>query len=168
MRKMMEYKKTVSNPFLIGAIEVMKAEPSPEHRKMVSDELIKAVYLCPVTVTPEPEKNAEGKYELTKGTQVQFSMLTAPDGKHFFMAFSDMTEMKKWKDEENLGYFAMTFDDYAGLLFRKDPNGNTSPASGFVLNPFGANVVVPKEMIAQYIAAKVDRQKAAQKNGPKE
>ena len=30
----------------------------------------------------------------------------------------------------------MNFDDYAGMLLRKDAQGNISPALGFVINPF--------------------------------
>ena len=68
------------------------------------------------------------------------------------MAFTDSMELGKWKNLENQHSFSMTFDDYAGMLFKKDSKGNTSPAAGFVINPFGANIIVPKEMVAQYLA----------------
>ena len=49
----------------------------------------------------------------------------------------------------------MNFDDYAGMLLRKDAQGNISPALGFVINPFGGNIVVTREMVASMIAAKL-------------
>ena len=57
----MQLTKTVSNPLLMGAIELMKAEPTPEHKKMVSDEIVKAKYLCPVVMIPQPEVEASGE-----------------------------------------------------------------------------------------------------------
>ena len=71
------------------------------------------------------------------------------------MAFTDWTELKRWRDEENQQTFAMNFDDYAGMLLRKDAQGNISPALGFVINPFGGNIVVTREMVANMIAAKL-------------
>lgn len=155
----MEYNKLVSNPMLVGAIELMKADATPEHQKMVSDEIVKANFLIPAVVTPVPEPDETGAVRPVPGSQVHFPILTAPDEKKFFMAFTDMEELKKWKDVEGQQFFAMTFEDYAGLLLRKDSEGKTNPAAGFVINPFGGNVVVSKEMLAQYIAAKADREK---------
>ena len=59
--------------------------------------------------------------------------------------FHRLDGIKKWKDEENQQTFAMNFDDYAGMLLRKDAQGNSSPALGFVINPFGGNIVVTRD-----------------------
>lgn len=153
----MEFNKPVSNPMLVGAIEVMKAENTPEHRNMVINEAMKAQFLTPVVITPQPETDKDGNVRLTSEHRMQFPMLTAPDGKHFFMAYTDKTELKKWKDEEGQQTFAMTFDDYAGMLFKKDAQGNSSPAAGFVINAFGGNIVITKEMAASLMAAKLSK-----------
>ena len=134
----MEFNKPVSNPMMVGSIELLKAEDTPEHRQMFLDELQKAKFLSPVVIDP-----------------VQFPMLSTEDGRKFFMAFTDWTELKRWRDEENQQTFAMNFDDYAGMLLRKDAQGNISPALGFVINPFGGNIVVTREMVASMIAAKL-------------
>lgn len=153
----MEFNKSVSNPMLVGAIELLKAEPSPEHHKMVSDEIVKAYFLAPAKVMEMPEPNAEGEIQFTQGEQhqIRFPMLTAPEGKRFFMAFTDESELQKWPGTKEHQKFSMTFEDYAGLLLRKDSQGNFSPAAGFVINPFGANLIVPREMVAQYIADRI-------------
>ncbi len=148
----MEFNKKVSNPLLVGTIEVMKAEDTPEHRSLFVSELVKAQLLTPVVADPAPELDESGQLKLIKGSRVQFPMLTTPDGKRFYMAFTDMMELKRWKNEENPAFFNITFQDCAGMLFGKDAKGNSSPALGFVINPFGANIVVPREMVMQIMA----------------
>lgn len=93
---------------------------------------------------------------IARDAKVQFPMLSTEDGRKFFMAFTDWTELKRWRDEENQQTFAMNFDDYAGMLLRKDAQGNISPALGFVINPFGGNIVVTREMVASMIGSKAE------------
>ena len=88
----MEFNKSVSNPMLVGSIELMKAEDTPEHRNMFVGELLKADLLSPAIVEPAPEENAEGKPVVAPGSKVQFPMLNTPDGARFFMAFTDRAE----------------------------------------------------------------------------
>ena len=151
----MEFNKPVSNPMLVGAIQLMKAEDTPEHKNMFANEMMKAKFLAPAIINPAPEPNEAGELRIAPGSQIQFPMLSTPNGHKFFMAFTDQSELKKWKDEENQLTFALTFDDYAGMLLSKDQQGNTSPAIGMVINPFGANIVVPKEMAANLMRAKL-------------
>ena len=138
----MEFNKPVSNPMMVGSIELLKAEDTPEHRQMFLDDPV-----------PVPDEN--GRVTIARDAKVQFPMLSTEDGRKFFMAFTDWTELKRWRDEENQQTFAMNFDDYAGMLLRKDAQGNISPALGFVINPFGGNIVVTREMVASMIAAKL-------------
>ena len=155
----MEFNKPVSNPMLVGAIELMKAEDTPDHRNMFLNEMMKAFFLAPAIVEPAPEPDKTGKVKLAAGSKVQFPMLTTKDGKRFFMAFTDWMELKKWKDEENQQTFALKFEDYAAMLLRKDAQGNTSPALGFVINPYGGNIVISKEMAAGLMAARLAKAK---------
>lgn len=158
----MEFNKQVSNPMLIGAIELMKADRSKEHHNMLVNEILKAQFLTPANVNPIPKVDADGKTEVAQGTQVHFPMLTAPDGKHFFVAFTDQMELDKWKKEGEFQNVTMSFDDYAGILSRKDANGNENPAAGFVINPFGCNLVLTKDMVKAMWEAKVQAKKDAQ------
>lgn len=143
----MEFNKQVSNPMLIGAIELMKADRSQEHHNMLVNEILKAQFLTPATVDPVPVENEQESVKPGEGTKIQFPMLTAPDGKSFFVAFTDQMELDKWKREDNLQKVAMNFDDYVGLLFRQDARGMENPSAGFVINPFGCNIVMTKEMV---------------------
>ena len=151
----MEFNKPVSNPMMVGSIELLKAEDTPEHRQMFLDELQKPKCLSPVVIDPVPVPDENGRVTIARDAKVQFPMLSTEDGRKFFMAFTDWTELKRWRDEENQQTFAMNFDDYAGMLLRKDAQGNISPALGFVINPFGGNIVVTREMVASMIAAKL-------------
>ena len=46
----MEFNKPVSNPMMVGSIELLKAEDTPEHRQMFLEELQKAKFLAPVVI----------------------------------------------------------------------------------------------------------------------
>lgn len=152
----MEFNKPVSNPMLVGCIELLKAEDTPEHRNMFVAEMTKASFLAPALIDPEPSENAEGKLTITGGSKIQFPMLSTPDGKKFFMAFTDASEYDKWQEKTRpLPTFALKFDDYAAMLFHKNGDGAASQALGYVINPAGCNIIVPKEMIAGIMAARV-------------
>ena len=106
------------------------------------------MFLSRVVIDRVPVPDENGRVTIARDAKVQFPMLSTEDGRKFFMAFTDWTELKRWRDEENQQTFAMNFDDYAGMLLR-------SPALGFVINPFGGNIVVTREMVASMIAAKL-------------
>lgn len=151
----MEFRKNVSNPMLAGSIELLKAENTPEHQKMFWTELMKAKLLSPVVIDPVPEPDADGNAKPAPGSKVQFPMLSTKDGKKFFMAFTDQPEMDKWQGAEDPDFFALSFKEYADLLLRKAPNGQLSPALGFVVNPYSGNIVITREMLAKVIASQI-------------
>ena len=149
----MEFNKTVSNPMLMGTIELLRDDDTPDHRNMFVEELIKGNFLSPALIDPEPTANAEGKITIVSGSKVQFPMLTAPDGKKFFMAFTDALEYDKWQEKTKpLPTFALKFDDYAAMLFHKSGEENAAQAFGFVINPAGCNIIVPKGMVGSIMA----------------
>lgn len=168
----MEFNQSVSNPMLVGCIELMKAEDSPEHRAMFIEELTRASLMAPALIEPEPREDAEGKLSIVPGSQVQFPMLSAGDGRHFFMAFTDEGEYAKWveKAPKRLPVFALRLEDYAGMLLGKDSQGRMSPALGVVINPYGANIVLPREMVAGIMSARIAQEqgiRTAQGTQPK-
>lgn len=158
----MEFNKSVSNPLLVGSIELMKAEDTPEHRNMFLGELMKAEFMSPAIVEPAPQEGEDGKLQIIPGSKVQFPMLSAPYGKRFFMAFTDMREYEKWKEKNpDFPTFALKLEDYGAMLVRKDAQGNACPALGIVINPFGANIVIPSQMLIQMLSARVAQAKQA-------
>ena len=55
----MEFNKTVSNPMLVGCIELVKEEDTPDHRNMFVTELLKASFQAPAVIDPEPVADAQ-------------------------------------------------------------------------------------------------------------
>lgn len=139
---------------LVGAIQLLKAENTPDHSKLFTQEMLQARFLSPVIITPPPEPDETGKVHLTKDNKIQFPMLTASDGNSYFMAFTDMEELTNWSKEEKKQTFIMKFDDYAAMVLGKD-----SRAAGFVVNPYGGNIIITKENIARLTAAKAAAKK---------
>lgn len=152
----MEFNKAVSNPMLVGCVQLMRAEDTPDHRNMFVNELVKALLQAPALIDPAPTEDAEGKLTVAPGSRVQFPMLSTPDGKRFYMGFTDQPEYDKWAEKNNkLPFFALRLDDYLNMMFRRDPQGKENPALGLVLNPMGDNIVIPREMLAGIMAAKM-------------
>lgn len=145
----MDIKKTISNPMLVGAMELLRDENTVERRNIFIDEMLKATFISPVIITPEPEIDEQGKMKLTREHQIQLPMLSTPEGKHFFMAFTDKGELEKWKKDEKQKNFTFVFDDYSNMLMK-----NQSNSEGVVINPFSANMVLSKEMVVAIKEAK--------------
>lgn len=152
----MEFNKSVSNPMLVGSIELLKAEDTVEHCNMFLTELLKASLLAPALVDPAPQEDEEGNLKLLPDSKVQFLMLPVPDGRKYFMGFTDDAEYQLWVEKNRpCPVFALAFDDYIGMLMQKDAEGNPCPAQGIIINPFGSNLVVHKDMLAQVMAGRM-------------
>lgn len=152
----MEFNKAVYNPMLMGSVQLMRAEDTPEHRNMFIGELVKASLQAPALIDPAPAEDAEGKLTIAPGSRIQFPLLSTPDGRRFYMGFTDPVEYNKWAEKnKNMYFFALKLDDFLGMMFRKDSQGQENPALGLVLNPLGDNIIIPREMLAGIMAAKV-------------
>ncbi len=158
----MEYRKSVENPILVGAMTLAREDMTPEHQKLVSEEILKAKFILPAVVDPMPE---EGAKEPAQGSKVIFPMIKASNGKNYFLAFTDITEYKQWNASDKTTYFAATIEDYGMILFRKNLNNELPNAEGFVINPFSHSVTVPKESVWNVISMKA---KADKENTGKE
>ncbi len=133
--------KPITNPMLVGAIELLRVEDTMEHRRMVMEEITHATLLSPVVITPEPVPDENGVPRITAEHHVQVPMLTM-DGKNFFMAFTDMGELSKYKKGEKQSVFGFRFNDYLNMM-----NDAGATCQGIAINPFGNNLVLGKDMI---------------------
>lgn len=134
--------KPITNPMLVGAMELLKAEDTPEHRKLVMEEILHAKFLSPVNIEPKPVPDENGITKITAENKVQLPMLTTADGKHFFMAFTDLGELQKWNKEPNQSVFGFNFKDYVGMMHKA---GDT--CDGIAINPYGNNMILSKDLI---------------------
>lgn len=152
----MEFNKPVSNPMLLGCIELMKEEDTPEHREMFATEFMKSSFLAPAVVEPAPVVDEEGNEKLEPNSKIHFPMLGAPDGKRLFVAFTDRKEYDAWCEKNGyLPCFTLKMEDYGQMLLMKNPMGEFSPAIGMVINPLSTNLVVSREMIANLMTRKM-------------
>lgn len=148
----MEFNKPVSNPLLVGAIELLREDETEKYKKMFWAEVLNAEYLTPVSITPPPLRGANGAMRITEGSNIQFPTIGTEDGKQYLMAFTDKAEYDKWKPGTEKYMFTLTFDDYVSLLLQKDSEGNSNTTVGFMINPCSSNIIITKELIAQLIA----------------
>lgn len=148
----MEFNKPVSNPLLVGAIELLREDETDKYRKMFWNEVLTAEYLTPVFITPPPQRGQNDRMRIPPGSNIQFPTIGTADGRHFLMAFTDQKEFDKWKPGTEKYMFALTFDDYVSMLLKKEPGGNANTTQGFIINPCSSNIVISKELIAQLIA----------------
>ena len=139
----------ISNPALVYAMEVLKEKKDKNSEMKFISELSRARFISPAIIEVKDE-NGEYKLAETDGisdpenTRIHFMMLTQNTGKKFLPAFTDMDEVRKWRKEENLQTVVTTFDNHMEMIL-KDDDG----PSGFVINPFGSNMIMPRELLAQ-------------------
>lgn len=140
---MVDVNKPVTNPDLVKALELMREENTPGNQSRVLNEVMRAHFLAPVTITPVPKAEGEdGKAVLKEKTTIQFALLTDSGGQAFFPAFTDWEELGKWSREENRQTLILTFDDYAAMILDEE-----ATAQGFVINPYGDSLPLNRSFV---------------------
>ena len=130
----------ISNPDLLNAIRLVKADRSKE--PLFFETLHQAKLLCPVQVdTRNLPKNPDGSTVLNNDTPISLVSISDSSSAHYLMAFTDRDELSKWNQGSCQQTIVYTFDDYKAVL----ASGET-PYRGVVLNPFGVNIVLGKEI----------------------
>ncbi|MCR4793316.1 MAG: SseB family protein [Lachnospiraceae bacterium] len=176
----MDTDNTVSNPMLVGAMQLIKADgktPVPEHQAMFMQELDKAELLAPSFVISET--GADGEPVEGGRNMTRFPVLNSGDGKKFFVVFTDSASLDQAKSidgvsklpEEFLAHTSkVRFTDITKLIMAKAPDGSDNGIFGVVINPFMENVVIPKTMIMEIIRKTAEeamaRMAAAQAKNP--
>ena len=150
----MIFNAKIENPMLVGAIEIMKQDQrqDPKKRETVLEEILKASFLCPATVSVPPLQGEDGQPYLPDDCEVQQKMVRDKEGRPLLLAFTSQEEMDKWLGERAIRDFVygfgMSFLEYADLMLQKLPDGSRGPAQGFVIDPYGCNLVVDRDMVA--------------------
>jgi hypothetical protein len=139
---MIDVNKPVANPDLIMAIDAMKLDGSSENLDRFINEVMRARFLSPVTISPMPEFDESGDALLAEDTTISYHLVGENSETSYFPAFSGWEELRKWNEAENMQTMISTFDDLAAMVFEETGEGN-----GFVIDPFGANLPFSYEMI---------------------
>ena len=132
---MADFNKTISNPALSAALELLHTQNTPEHQNKVLDEIVmRAQFLAPV-VLPEQDDGAQTD-------AIQFQLIAAQDGRTFFPAFTDWGELRKLCGISQQKTVMLTFDNFAAML------ASNPQTAGFVVNPLGRSLTLERDFVA--------------------
>ena len=151
-----------NNPDLAAEVENVKESRKAfmERQQMFDQEMFKAKYMTPVLITPEPEVDEDGNIKLAEGSKISMQILPIKnqDMKGIMMAFTDSKEFQKWEKAAGMHTLSITMQEIIGNVL-KDPK-----IAGVAINPFGANVIVPRERMEIMVKAAMNQKQAAMAN----
>lgn len=151
----MYFNQKVNNALLNGAIETMKADYTSRTRNLVMEEIMKAHFLCPAAVSIPPVPGEDGRLELQDGCEIMQKMVVDSKDRPLLLAFTSEEQMELWKEKSGMGQncyaFASSFLEYADMMLQKLPDGSYGPAQGFVIDPYGVNMIIDRDMVANLI-----------------
>lgn len=124
------------NPKVKETIAAFKEDNSPKNLNNILNELVRSPLLAPAVFDlqgqPAPKPDADGRVQLPKDTKISLVMVNSPEGKHYYLAFSDWDAVHEWQAKQPKAaqqIILLRFDDYANMIAK-----NTD-ASGLVVNP---------------------------------
>ena len=166
----MEINKTVSNPMLVGAMQLIKSDgknPDPAHQVMFLEQLDSAELLAPADV--KAEVGPDGEKLMDKKHTVRFPVLTGADGRRFFVVFTDNAALEKARKLEGASKLPEEFvseavtvklADLAKFILTPGPDGSENTTYGIVINPFMENIVIPKSLMMNIVAKRAREARA--------
>ena len=144
--------KTDAQDFL-NSVQVLREVQTPESENHMYDELMQVKFLMPVVIHGELKEGADGKQILDEKTTFTFPSLATTKGDQYFMAFTSGEEMQKYPNKDRMHALTFTFDDYAKIIIQSEE------IKGFVVDPYGMNIVYPKELVLSLKEQKEIREK---------
>ncbi len=132
---MLDTSKPVENPELSQALEQLHRNNTPETQNKVLDLVVNhAYFLAPVVLAPASKTGTENV--------TQFQLISSQDGRAFFPAFTDWTQLRKLCGPRDQQTLVLSFDDYASLL------AGEARAAGFVINPLDMPLTLERDFVA--------------------
>ena len=159
------------NPKVKETIAAFKENNNPKNLNNILNELVRSPLLAPAVFDlqgqPAPKPEADGRVQLPKETKISLVMVTSPEGKRYYLGFSDWDAVHEWQKQQPKAaqqIILLRFDDYANMIAKN------AEASGLVINP-GDNslrlerpliesVKKTKDEVSQKIAAQLAEQQA--------
>ena len=145
MPEQKQQKAPAFNPKVKDAIAALKAENNPKNLNVVINELVRSPLLVPAVFDlqgqPAPKPAADGRVQLPKDTKISLVMVNSPEGKHYYLAFSDWDAVRAWKSQSGQQIIVLSFDDILAMAAK-----NTD-ASGLVINPGENSLRLEKPLI---------------------
>lgn len=146
--------ESVKNSELVSAMRAMVKHDSPQNRSRMAAALVKARLLSPIqTQTVLTEKEGPS-------TRIRFEDIQNTQGDSYYLAFTDIDEYNKWNSEEKHNEaMIMTIEDFGNILIR-----NINDLKGFVINPYGENISISKELLLSLLKQKESKRMAHKGN----
>lgn len=143
---MIDVKNPVTNPDLVLAISRAREQSTAETWADMMREVTKARFLAPVDI-------CDGDRASKQETAFSLPMLVEPaDGQKYFLAFTDWKELEKWRSLKDQRILIMTFEDYSQIVL-----DSKMQTGGFIINPYGGNIVISRAMLAAMRREKEER-----------
>lgn len=140
----------VRNPKLVAAMREMVEHNTEYTRGKMAAALMDAHLLSPV------ERQTVIAEKSGPSTRIRFEDIQNTQGEKYYLAFTDLDEYAKWNDDENHNSaLIMTMEDFGNLLIR-----NINDLRGFVINPYGENVSISKELLLSLLKQREARENA--------
>ena len=143
--------KPLENPVLKELFARVRQARTDEERAEAFNEaaeeiVMNAHFLSAVEFSQSPEDQGDGTAVCKAETTMSLAGLTTQDGRSFLPVFIDWEELGKWDAVrgETPSTMIFSFDDYAAMVLGSDGG------SGLVVNPFSDNMVITREMVAQW------------------
>ena len=142
-RHLTRINERVNNPSLVHAILALYKNNTKGNRKKVFREVLKAQFMCPVAFEPTPASSGKNeKIVLKRNTKIRFHMIENTQLQYFYLAFTDLDELKKWNPSANQHSIILTFDEYASMILQ-----DGSDTEGFIINFGGTVLTMTRDMI---------------------
>lgn len=139
---MSEKIQPVSNPQLRRAMEAMHGGENGREQQMITLQLL----LCAQLIAPVKVIRGEE-------TQVQFQLLTTPDGRTFLPAFTDLAQMHKGFEGEDQMTLVVTFADLARMVLKDNA------ATGVVVDAFDASLTLERPLVEYLEKIRLEQEK---------
>lgn len=138
----MDINKPITNPDLVNVIKEIKQGYKKE--ELFWKEMFEAKFLCPVNMKFGSTSRKENqKIVVGEGSSINLFSIDNKQGEHFLMAFTDWMELKKWKQSHDQQTLILSYEDYQGIILKND-----SVYQGMVINPFGENIILDRQTLA--------------------
>lgn len=144
----------IRNPELIEAMAAVNRHNTEKTRGHMAAVLMNSRLLSPIqkqTVLTEKEGPS---------TRIKFEDIQNVEGDKYYLAFTDMDEYAKWnKDGKHDHALIMTMEDFGNILIR-----NINDLRGFVINPYGENISITKDLLLSLLKQREAKQNASRGN----
>lgn len=131
----------IANPNLVNIIKDIKQGKNIE--VLFWKEIYKAKFLCPVNMDNLKVTNKKNnEVRLDEEAELSFLSIKNQNNQRFLMAFTDWNELNKWSKNQKQQILVLSYEEYQKIFEKND-----FVYQGIVINPYGENLVLDKQIL---------------------